>query len=106
MVIAKCSKCGGSAISDTFEQAKNLINHAVGLSRGIKCGDNYNLVKEIKPETKTPKPVIETKSETPKPVTEAKIETKTVTETKPSTQSDTSEKPKQKKTQTITKEKK
>ena len=48
MTTAKCFKCGGSAIADTFEQARKLINHAVGLSRGIKCGDNYNKVEEIK----------------------------------------------------------
>lgn len=63
MTIAKCFKCGGRAIADTFEQARKLINHAVGLSRGIKCGDSYNHVKEIKPEGITNKP------ETPKQVT-------------------------------------
>ena len=85
---AKCIKCGGNAIADTYEQARKLINHAVGLSRGIKCGDNYNMVQEIKshdiakktpkPETtKTPKletiiPVItfESKSEKTKPSSE------------------------------------
>jgi len=49
-ITAKCRKCGGSAIADTFEQARKKINHAVGLSRGIKCGDNYNCVTEIKPK--------------------------------------------------------
>ena len=103
MVKAKCIKCGGSAIADTFEKARNLINHAVALSRGIKCGDNYNCVKEI-PEGTKPKTVT-------KPVT--KLVTKPVaTETKETPQTDTpvSEKPepqktsKQKKTQTNTKE--
>lgn len=44
---AKCFKCGGSAIADTFEEARRLINHAIGLSRGIKCGDAYGAVQEI-----------------------------------------------------------
>lgn len=45
---AKCFKCGASATADTFEQARKKLNHAVGLSRGIKCGDNYGRVQEIK----------------------------------------------------------
>lgn len=79
LTTAKCIKCGGSAIADTFEIARKLINHAVGLSRGIKCGDNYNMVQEIKsnevtktPKLETPKPVITkqeiSKTEAPKPV--------------------------------------
>lgn len=67
---AKCNKCGGSAIADTFEEARKLINHAGGLSRGIKCGDNYNMVQEIKSEEvakKTSKP------ETPKPETQKPV---------------------------------
>ena len=63
-------KCGGHAIADTYEEAKNLINHAVGLGRGIKCGDNYNMVQEIKSivANNTPKEVVKNipKSETPK----------------------------------------
>ncbi len=56
-------KCGGSAIADTYEQARKLINHACGLGRGIKCGDSYNMVQEIKSQDtpKTPK------ADTPKP---------------------------------------
>ena len=67
MAEAKCIKCGGAATGDSFEAARQKINHAVGLSRGIKCGDSYNRVTEIKsPESipmKTPK------TETPKPET-------------------------------------
>jgi len=60
MVQAKCSKCGGSGVADTFLQARKLINHAIGLSRGIKCGDNHNMVKEIKTNlTKNTKPEIQ-----------------------------------------------
>ena len=47
MVEAKCQKCGGSATGSTFTEASAKINHAVGLSRGIKCGDNYGMVQEI-----------------------------------------------------------
>ena len=98
MVTAKCIKCGGSAIADTFEKARKLINHAVALSRGIKCGDNYNMVQEIKSKEfakKTPKPEI-TKTETPKPVipnTPKPEKTKTKSTT-------SSEKPKEKTKQT------
>jgi len=66
MTQARCMKCGGSATADTYEQARALINHAVGLGRGIKCGDNYNMVQEIK--VVTPKEDVKNipKSETPK----------------------------------------
>ena len=69
MTKAKCIKCGGSAIADTFELARKLINHAVGLSRGIKCGDNYNMVQEIKSKlvAKNIPKVTTQKSETTKP---------------------------------------
>ena len=53
MAIAKCFRCGGSGVADTYEQARKLINHAVGLSRGIKCGDNYNVVQDITPKVTT-----------------------------------------------------
>ena len=48
MVTAKCMRCGGAAIGSTFTEASAKINHAVGLSRGIKCGNNYNKVQEVK----------------------------------------------------------
>ncbi len=68
---AKCSKCGGSAFGDTYEQARNKLNHSVGLSRGIKCGDSYGFVKEIKDPTKAePKVVKEPKTEKPETVVE------------------------------------
>lgn len=52
--IAKCQRCGGSATSEiSFEDARKKINHAVALSRGIKCGDNYGRVVEIIDENKT-----------------------------------------------------
>jgi len=62
---AKCNKCGGSAIAETFELARKLINHAVGLSRGIKCGDSYNMVQEIKSKLVAKKTLT---PEAPKPV--------------------------------------
>jgi len=58
MITAKCNRCGGTALGDTFEKASEKINHAVGLSRGIKCGDNYNHVHQIDdstPKKSTPK---------------------------------------------------
>lgn len=77
MTIAKCSRCGGKAQGKSFEEASSRINHAVGLSRGIKCGDNYNCVLEIEStpkvessqdttndlETSTPKATTDTVSE-------------------------------------------
>ena len=61
MTTAKCNRCGGTAEGATFEEASQKINHAVGLSRGIKCGDNYGNVVEIKTSTQSPKkePVVE-----------------------------------------------
>ena len=54
MVTAKCTRCGGAALGSTFTEARSKINHAVGLSRGIKCGDNWNKVQEIKDDITTP----------------------------------------------------
>jgi len=77
MAKAKCFRCGASATADTFEQASKQLNHAVGLSRGIKCGDNYNKVQEIdikpqeikqkttKTETKIAEPQTEDNPESP-----------------------------------------
>ena len=71
MVNIRCYKCGGKASGDTFEDARKNLNHAVGLSRGIKCGDNYNCVEEIVDKIKDPKalkPTETPKVETPEPV--------------------------------------
>lgn len=50
-----------------MELARSIMNHAVGLSRGIKCGDNYNCIEEIidpKAEiSETPEPTPETPKE-------------------------------------------
>lgn len=35
-----------------MEDARSKMNHAIGRSRGIKCGDNYNCIEEIKSESK------------------------------------------------------
>jgi len=51
MVIAHCTRCLGKAQGETFEVASSKINHAVSLSRGIPCGDNYNCVEELKEES-------------------------------------------------------
>ncbi len=72
MITAKCKKCGGTALGNTFEEASKKINHAVGLSRGIKCGANYNRVCEVKESTpkestRKPKPVEKPKESTQKP---------------------------------------
>lgn len=47
LVTAKCFRCYGSASGGTFEEASLLIDHSVGLSRNIPCGDDYNAVQEI-----------------------------------------------------------
>ena len=77
MVTAKCIRCGGTAIGSTFTEASAKINHAVGLSRGIKCGDNWNKVQEIKDDTTTT--VSTPKVEKPKESVEeySKVEGKT-----------------------------
>ena len=86
MVLAKCSKCLATAIGSTFEEARNKINHAVGLSRGVKCGDNYNKVKEIKEEVTIDEPT-QTLHKAPKNTqkkkesTSKKVKTSNVSET-------------------------
>ena len=89
MAKAKCFHCGATAIDETFEQARKKLDHSVGLSRGVKCGDSYGRVKEIKDLSvqkiiKTP--AIDTKVET-------KVDTKMETKIEP-----TSEEPKKEKT--------
>ena len=49
---AKCNRCGGTSEGSSFEEASSKIDHAVGLSRGIKCGNNYGQVVELNPPTK------------------------------------------------------
>lgn len=72
LVKAKCTKCLGSAEGKTMQEARDKLNHAVGLTRGIKCGDNYNCVVEIK-SSKPVEKKIEPKAET---IEETKEETK------------------------------
>jgi len=64
MAKAKCFRCGASAPGKTFEDARKKLDHAIGLSRGIKCGDTYGRVFEVKDKLKPkPKPI---KPEPPK----------------------------------------
>ena len=77
MITAKCQRCEATAESDTFKNARQLIDHAVGRSRGIPCGDSYGAVIEIKDNTQKTKP------QSTKP-----------TETKPKTQTSKTETPK------------
>lgn len=60
MVTVKCIRCGGAAIGSSFAEASTKINHAVGLSRGVKCGDNYGQVQEVKDTTTISPPKKET----------------------------------------------
>ncbi len=93
MTIAKCNRCLASASGNTFVEASAKINHAVGLSRGVKCGDNWNQVYEVKEST--PKPAIKPDTPTstttiepiPVPVAEpiAEPSPDPITETKPDT---------------------
>lgn len=66
MTKAKCFKCGASATGKTFEEARQKLDHAVGMSRGIKCGDNYGKVFEVKDKPKPPPPQKLIKTEIPK----------------------------------------
>ena len=80
MAEAKCMRCDATATADTFEQARKLLNHAIGLGRGINCGDNYNRVVEVKPKkstTKSTEPQTEdTNLEIEAPVTEKTVKEK------------------------------
>ena len=64
---AFCLRCGTKAEADTPEQAISLLDHAVGKSRGIKCGGNRAQVEtegfsKSKPEKKVEPPKIVKKS--------------------------------------------
>ena len=47
MTRAKCFCCGASAIADTYDAAIKRLNHALGLSRGIKCGAYRKNILEV-----------------------------------------------------------
>lgn len=85
---AKCFRCGASATADTYEQARKELNHSIGLSRGIKCGDSYGRVQEIEKQTTQ-----KTKQSSP---TETKIAEPQTEDTNPKSTA-TSEKVKEKK---------
>ena len=55
MTTAKCKRCGGIATGKNFDDASSKINHAVGLSRGIKCANSYGRVIEINKQEKVEK---------------------------------------------------
>lgn len=57
LVTAKCNRCLGSATGKSFDEASANIDHAVGLTRSIPCGANYNFVVEVKSDNKTYKKV-------------------------------------------------
>lgn len=80
MIKAKCNKCGGTSQGVTFEEASSKINHAVGMSRGIKCGASYNLVYEVKPPVPKVPPVKIEKPKVSIPVEKPKV---SPTDTKP-----------------------
>ncbi len=84
LITAKCTRCGASATGETLDEARQLINHAAGLSRGIKCGDNWNKVIEVKEESpktvtkKVPEKIPEViKPEVSKPVSNKPKKSKT-----------------------------
>ena len=52
VITVKCERCLGVATGLTLQEATDKINHAVGLSRGIKCGDNYDRVVQVKKQNK------------------------------------------------------
>lgn len=54
MTRAKCFCCGATAIADTYDAAIKRLNHAIGLSRGIKCGAYRKNILEVKEHKDTP----------------------------------------------------
>ncbi len=53
-------RCLGTATGDSFDDASEKINHAVGMSRGLPCGKEYGCIVEIKedkPVKTAPKPI-------------------------------------------------
>jgi len=64
---AFCLRCGTTAEANTPEQAISLLDHAVGKSRGIKCGGNRAQVETTgfgkeKAEKKVESPKVQKKS--------------------------------------------
>jgi len=51
LVDIRCYKCGAKSSGDSMEDARSKMDHSIGRSRGIKCGDNYNCIEEIQPKS-------------------------------------------------------
>jgi hypothetical protein len=83
MIIAKCNRCLATALGNTFVEASAKINHAVGLSRGVKCGNNYNQVYEVKEPSPKPDTTIIEPIPVPVATPIAEPESTPVPETKP-----------------------
>ena len=64
MTIARCLRCGATATAKTFEAARRLLDHAIGLRKGKPCGDSKNKVVEIKTEVSKIEKAVENKVKT------------------------------------------
>jgi len=66
MGTVKCERCGGHAEASSIEEGAPLIDHAVGLSKGKRCGGDYvQLVMVGTPQAPKSEPKVE-KVEEPK----------------------------------------
>ena len=75
MNTARCTRCGAIATDETLQKAVDKLNHAIAMTKGMKCGPDYNRVVEVKSETdhsviKPKKIIIKPKKIEPKIVNE------------------------------------
>jgi len=69
MGTVKCERCGGHAEASSIEEGAPLIDHAIGLSKGKRCGGDYVQLVMVGETTATvPTPKVE-KTEEPKKAT-------------------------------------
>jgi len=66
MIKVQCHRCGGKAEGNSFDEASELIDHAIGMSNGKKCyaglaqidiiGGEESKVEYTKPKVEYTKP--------------------------------------------------
>jgi len=71
MGVLSCQRCGATAEGETFEQADERIDHAVGLSKGRACSGKtsdliWNGAKTLA-EHPEPDELVDTESDSSKP---------------------------------------
>jgi len=53
MVKVRCQRCHGEAEADSIDEAKNKVDHAIGIYRGRPCANinpTYDVIGKVEPQ--------------------------------------------------------